>query len=162
VHEAPSGREHELRVPMVNLDAVIPEERVDLVKIDVEGFEPQVLSGMKGILGRSPDAAVVVEIALPQWARFGDPFELLREAADGRDVYRIHTDGWVQPMSAADPSAVLEPGAVCYLLLLPPTEARRRQIAPFLTRSQDPRPLSLRRSRFKRLQVRLRDWLNGR
>jgi len=42
-----------MAVPAVSLDAVIPShQRIDLIKIDVEGAESQVLAGMKQILMR--------------------------------------------------------------------------------------------------------------
>ena len=43
------------KVPVVTLDKFVELERieqVDFVKIDVEGFEPQVLEGMKGVIKR--------------------------------------------------------------------------------------------------------------
>jgi len=40
------------QVPVTTIDAVVGERTVDLVKIDVEGFEPQVLEGMQMTLQR--------------------------------------------------------------------------------------------------------------
>lgn len=42
-----------VEVPVTTVDAIVGERSVDLVKIDVEGFEPQVLEGMQGALRRS-------------------------------------------------------------------------------------------------------------
>jgi FkbM family methyltransferase len=51
-------------VPMTPLDALCPQgQRVDLVKIDVEGFEDQVLHGMTRILSES--APVIIVECLP-------------------------------------------------------------------------------------------------
>jgi FkbM family methyltransferase len=163
VHDEQLGVEGEIRVPIVKLDDVIPQDRpIDLIKIDVEGFEPQALKGMRGLLDRSPDAAVVVEMAYEQWARFGDPIAMLIEAAGGRDIYRIHHQGWIQILPKENPESVLEAGFVSYLLLLPPTAARRAQVQKFFEPDADPRPVSLRLSRAQRLRQRLRAWLNGR
>ena len=41
------------QVPVTTIDAVVGERAVDLAKIDVEGFEPQVLEGMQMTLQRS-------------------------------------------------------------------------------------------------------------
>jgi FkbM family methyltransferase len=162
VHVEQLGVEEEIRVPVVALDDAIPaDQRVDLIKIDVEGFEPQALKGMQGLLARSPDAAVVVEMAFEQWRRFGDPIAMLRAAAGARDIYRIHHEGWLQALPKDDPASALEAGLVSYLLLLPPTAERRAQIEKFQTRALDSRPVSLRLTRLQRLRKRLRSWLNG-
>jgi FkbM family methyltransferase len=51
-------------VPMIPLDALCPTgQRVDLVKIDVEGFEDQVLQGMNRVIGES--APVIIIECLP-------------------------------------------------------------------------------------------------
>ena len=55
----PDTRTDAVRVPVVSLDAWAAEagiERVDFIKIDVEGYEPQVLIGAAGMLGRVPNA----------------------------------------------------------------------------------------------------------
>lgn len=46
-------------VPAATLDSICGNEQVDLVKIDVEGFEDQVLVGMQGILQKSAPAIIV-------------------------------------------------------------------------------------------------------
>lgn len=59
----------------------MPTDRpVDLVKMDVEGFEPLALRGMKETLSRSQDAAIILEVSIEQWGRFGDPCGTLHEA----------------------------------------------------------------------------------
>jgi FkbM family methyltransferase len=154
--------ENEMCVPVVRLDDVIPKDRpVDLVKIDVEGFEPLVLKGMKGLLARSPDAAVVVELSHMLWSRFGDPVAQLNEAAGGRDIYRIHHTGHLQLLPKNDPGSVLEPDFVSYLLLLPPTAERRAQVSRFLGEARSDKPLSLQLSRTHRLAHRLKSLLRG-
>ena len=155
------GLANEMAVPVVRLDDVIEADvAVDLVKIDVEGFEAPALRGMKAVLARSPDAAVVVELSYMLWAQYGDPVALLKEVAAEREIYRIHHRGHLQLLPKDDPGSVLEPDFVSYLLLLPPTAERRAQIAPLLKPSRDPRPYSLRLSRIKRLRKRLSQWLN--
>jgi FkbM family methyltransferase len=165
VHEEHRGDENEIRVPVVCLDDAIPADRtVDLIKIDVEGFEPQALKGMQGLLARCPEAAVVVELSYDQWARFGDPITLLQEAAVGRDIYRIHHTGHIQPLPKDNPASVLEKGFVSYMLLLPPSAERQRQVAKFLSADpdRDVRPISPQLSRRNRLVSRLMDLIKGR
>jgi FkbM family methyltransferase len=50
-----------LLAPAARLDDVLPGEVFDLVKIDVQGFEPEVVAGMAGMLGRSPGVVIVAE-----------------------------------------------------------------------------------------------------
>lgn len=48
----PPGAAAPVRVPAVTVDALVGDARVDLVKIDVEGHEPLVFAGMRGVLRR--------------------------------------------------------------------------------------------------------------
>jgi len=52
-----------IKVPVVRLDDHLPPDFVaDAVKIDVEGHEPHVLHGMRGIIARSPDIVILMEL----------------------------------------------------------------------------------------------------
>ncbi len=62
-----------IRVPMVTLDSVFPNSRVDLLKIDVEGYEEPVLRGADALLAdraRRP-RAIVVEVHPFAWKAVG-------------------------------------------------------------------------------------------
>lgn len=48
-------------VPVVPLDDVLPTETVSLVKIDVQGYELQVVEGMQAMMARSPEIRVLFE-----------------------------------------------------------------------------------------------------
>ena len=50
-----------LLAPAAMLDEVLPDAVFDLVKIDVQGFEPEVVAGMAGMLERSPEVVIVAE-----------------------------------------------------------------------------------------------------
>lgn len=59
------------RVRVLPLPAILEHEdqsRVRLVKIDVEGFEREVLRGLEPLLRRGAEPAIVVELALAYWA----------------------------------------------------------------------------------------------
>ena len=59
---------------------------VRLVKIDVEGFEMEVLTGMEGVLEKLKQAAFVIEIT-PQW--------LTENGSSASDLYRFMREhGW--------------------------------------------------------------------
>jgi FkbM family methyltransferase len=47
--------------PAASLDTVLPGAAFDLVKIDVQGFETEVVAGMIGMIRRSPGVVIVAE-----------------------------------------------------------------------------------------------------
>jgi hypothetical protein len=102
------------------------------MKIDVEGFEPFVLDGMQELLARSPDMAIVTEVSFAQWARVGDPAEILRRFAEGRKIFRIYYDGSIAELDRAELSAHLDPNFVSYILLLPHNSPREKALDRFL------------------------------
>lgn len=51
----------EVMVPVRPLSELIPEDRVDFVKIDVQGWEAEVLSGMSGLIDRNPHVRIYFE-----------------------------------------------------------------------------------------------------
>jgi FkbM family methyltransferase len=66
------NRRHPVRiameVPQTTLDAFVSEHslpRVDLLKIDVEGYEPEILAGATRLLTREDAPIVFIEIATP-------------------------------------------------------------------------------------------------
>jgi len=67
---APS--ESSTQVPTVTLDATFPSERVDLLKIDVEGFEVHVLRGATNLLGdaRRGPRTIFIEVHPYAWEQF--------------------------------------------------------------------------------------------
>ncbi|MBB3834813.1 FkbM family methyltransferase [Xanthomonas arboricola] len=60
-----------VRVDIRPLDALIDVERVALVKIDVEGAELEVITGMKQLIARNPGIAIVAEYAASHLQRVG-------------------------------------------------------------------------------------------
>jgi FkbM family methyltransferase len=73
------GAEAPTRVRALPLDRVLERETVDVVKVDVEGFEPAVFRGMEGLLRRC--APVIVTEFAPGTIRHisgSDPLDLLR------------------------------------------------------------------------------------
>ena len=52
----------EIEIDVSRLDDIVPKgERVDVVKIDVEGAELAVLSGMTRIVAENPQVAIIAE-----------------------------------------------------------------------------------------------------
>lgn len=95
-------------VAVRTLDAVAREhgvERVDLVKIDVEGAELRVLAGMRDLLARSPDAALLVEVSSRVQELAGASVaQLVATLCDlGFAVHPILADGTLGSIEQTDP-----------------------------------------------------------
>jgi hypothetical protein len=72
-------------VPAKSLDDLLGGAVVDLIKIDVEGFETAVLRGATNSLRNSPNVQIVLEWSLAQTRTAGfSPDDLLREFAKHR------------------------------------------------------------------------------
>jgi len=137
-------REGEVAVEIARIDDVLPAgQAVDLIKIDAEGFEPLVLRGMAGILARSPHAAIVIEIGVAQWARFGDPMAILEGARGDRAAYLIGHDGRLSPLTVDQIGGVLTPDFVSYVLLLPRVAEMEAAIAKFVDAAPAPEGAAL-------------------
>lgn len=122
-------------IPVVRVDDVVPADQpAHLIKIDVEGFEPLVLQGMQGLLARSPDCAMVVEVSYNHWAVHGDPAQMVRDTAQGRRIFRIHVEGTIEELAGQAVDAALNRDFVSYILFLPPTEERWNQVKRFDSR----------------------------
>ncbi len=79
VGRSPDTARKPTRIPSRKMDNLLRGERVDLVKIDVEGYEPAVLAGMRELLGAQ--RPVVFSEFAPGTIRHiseSDPAELLR------------------------------------------------------------------------------------
>jgi FkbM family methyltransferase len=94
-------------VAVTSLDAYCAEagiERIALLKLDVEGAEPDALAGSSSLLARGAIDAVLFEVSLPQSAALGhspaDSFAVLEE--HGYRAFTIRADGGVgDPIDAA-------------------------------------------------------------
>jgi FkbM family methyltransferase len=111
-----SPRTSEVRVVAVD-DLVHDERGFDLIKIDVEGWESQVIKGMARTLEKSAHASIVTEVSWPQWSQSGDPANQLRGLIGARDgIFIIHHDGSLErvPLTNLDRFHTV---GVCYALL---------------------------------------------
>ena len=67
------ARDGVITVPMTTLDDALGRNRIDVIKIDVEGFEQQVIEGARNILTkeRGRPRAILVEVHPFAWAEIG-------------------------------------------------------------------------------------------
>lgn len=95
----------EIQVPATTLDERIPHgSRVDFVKIDVEGAEPNVWRGMRRIVAENSQLQIVLEWSSSHFQRSGcDPVEFMHDIrSSGFKPYLIdvHSDhDLMQPLS---------------------------------------------------------------
>lgn len=83
------------KVRVVALDEELGEGRVRLLKVDVEGGEPAVISGANSLLGERRCDALLVELNPPALARAGATVSALVERLEGHgyEAHRIAEDG---------------------------------------------------------------------
>ena len=75
---APSRHSGGVRVPVARLDDVLPNLKVDWVKIDVEGWEIEALRGMPEMLRRNPSICLYFEFCAANLRQAGeDPATLI-------------------------------------------------------------------------------------
>ena len=96
---APGGAGELVRVEP--LDALVPEVRVDLLKVDVEGAESDVIAGARGLIERSPGLLVVAEFRPRTTAAEVAPeAALARYETLGFELCVLRRDGRAQPADA--------------------------------------------------------------
>ena len=90
--------DNRIRVRVVRLDELLPEMGVaelNFIKIDVQGFEGEVLAGLEETIRRSPKLQILMEF-WPEGLRSAgtDPAELLRRLEGwGLKLYRLRSQG---------------------------------------------------------------------
>ena len=124
-------------VDVVRLDDAV-DGPVDLVKIDVEGFEPSVLDGARGVLQASPNAILIVELN-PAALRHGGqtPQALLDRLPPDRWALWLVDDAsggpdTVAPLDAAARALVDRAGPDWYRNLLAVPRHRQAEVAAAL------------------------------
>lgn len=83
-----------VEVPIVRLDTELAGQRVDVLKIDVEGFEQQVLQGAEGLLSRDTGPRMVLlELHPYAWPAFGGEFTVVESILQRHDYELFDSDG---------------------------------------------------------------------
>jgi FkbM family methyltransferase len=97
------ARREQVIVPMTTLDECTQTwPRVDLVKMDVQGYELQVLTGMRRVLASNPELILVIELWPWGLRRAGtDPHELLAKLTGfGFSLWEVPEEESVRPVAA--------------------------------------------------------------
>jgi FkbM family methyltransferase len=117
-------------VRVSTLDQCIAEgTRIDLAKIDAEGWEPRILAGAKRLLRDNPAMTILLEVSIAHWRTYADPSETLRAlVGSDKEIFRIDGDGVVTPMrDVADFMAGVDGLVNC--LISPRTSHARQALA---------------------------------
>lgn len=98
IYLSSSGNGFKINVPidMVTLDSYLKMrgvEKVDMVKIDVEGSELRVLKGMEQTIRNSGKIKIICEVHLPYLNRYGDNINQLFEYTQTMDLRKQRLTG---------------------------------------------------------------------
>lgn len=96
-----------ISVEATDLDSFLANsgvEKIDLIKIDIEGGEVKAMTGMKNTLNKNTNLIIIVEFA-PRWLKAAglEPFQFLKNLADFN--FKIHaiTGGGLEKINTDDP-----------------------------------------------------------
>ena len=102
-------------------NALPPGTAFDVMKFDIEGFEPQAALGLAGVLARSAHAVIVIEITPVEWCTADDFATALARFTGGHRVgFEICHDGLLERLDLGDTGALAARTDAFYALLLPP------------------------------------------
>jgi hypothetical protein len=127
----------EARVPVETLDACIePGTRINLAKIDAEGYEPKILAGAQRVLAENPDLVMVLEVNLLIWRMFSNPRAVLGGyMGDSHEIFAIRHDGRIVPHGdAVSFLDNVDDAFVAYCLIAPKTANMAKRFAAKVVR----------------------------
>ncbi len=127
---------HTVSVEVDTLDRLLaPGTRVDLIKIDAEGFEPKILLGAQRVLRENPGLVMILEVSLGRWQKQSDPAQVFNDViGQDKEVFQIQHSGKMVPMgSPGEFLGRISPGFVSYCLILPQQSAVRQELSAFIS-----------------------------
>lgn len=134
--ELPPGTAKTYEVKVEPLDKLLTDlEYVDLMKIDVEGFEPAVLAGAHDLINRSPKCAFHLEVQTTWEETFGCGLdEVLLPLTEARCIFVLGHDRTLRPISFHDVREYVfrQPGGMADIFLCPPEDQFLDTVRHFL------------------------------
>lgn len=128
-------RSRAVSVSIDTLEHLIPAgTRIDLMKIDAEGYEPLILEGAGTLLRENPNMLILLEVSIGNWRQYCEPKDVL-EGLIGleKEVFRIDTNGDVVPMgNASEFLKTIDENFVAYCLIAPRDARIRTELAEFI------------------------------
>jgi len=99
----PHGVVRSHTVPVAPLDSKLASmSHADLIKIDVEGYEPSVIAGAQQLIARSPKCAFHLEIQTGWEANGHSIGRTLEPIAEGRNLYVLGHDSTLTRINVED------------------------------------------------------------
>ena len=84
-------------VDVKRLDDVLDGSRkVDLIKLDAEGYEKRILDGAALTLSRSPNCAIMIELSLDRWEKAAPLEDLITVCGGSKELYAVRPDGMLE------------------------------------------------------------------
>lgn len=88
-----TGSRRSVTVEAITLDSVLGDNKVDLIKMDVEGAEVHALRGMRKIIRNNPQLQIIAEVCPGLLRKQGTSLEKYIDAiAEDFDLWIIHKD----------------------------------------------------------------------
>lgn len=88
-----SSTSHRVEVEVATLDDLFPDDEPRLIKLDVEGFERQVLMGGKRLLARASGLVILCEVHVDNMPLLGETPEQLHDLLTGLGYAAFTLDG---------------------------------------------------------------------
>src|SRR5438105_928355 len=88
----------------VSLDDFFPTEKIDFVKMDIEGAEAQALLGMKNLIDRNPDFKMILECHWSYLSMFNSSTDKIWEFLKERNlsIYKLGISNLLVPVNKED------------------------------------------------------------
>jgi len=115
-----SGKGEKIKVPIKTLDSIVNGGKVDFLKIDVEGYEREVLKGASAILAQRPRIDIELHVGFfdDKHTELAAIFDLL-PLADYKIFLQMDVDGPIEPFTQdwRELLPVVEKGDIVHLFL---------------------------------------------
>jgi len=108
----------------------------ELSKIDVEGVEPEVLSGARRIIEASPKCAFHIEVHAFWESQYGSVKAVLEPISLNRSIFLMKPNGTIAPVAIDDIAdyAAVQPGGIADVFICPAHEDYIWRVSSYMDR----------------------------